>query len=165
MDLLRIRPCPRWLESLIERALRVSVEIVAHDGDFLAVLVTGIEDGCHFFRPIELGPSFSDRDLPPSNQWLCEKEDACSANSFVFVIHSFWMLPGGRDGAANFIDELHRLFVHAKDRSVGIVGLLIDFENLFHCRSEFGACLGWDHPILDFTGVKPVFLSVLRTVS
>ena len=71
----------------------------------------------------------------------------------------------GRHRRAGFLDQLHRLLVHAHDGTIRIVGFLIQIQDLFHVRHELGIGLRRDHPVLDFPLGHPVFFSVRRMVS
>jgi hypothetical protein len=52
---------------------------------------------------------------------------------------------------------LHRLFVHAKNRTHRIVRLRIGFQHLFHVGHKLAIGLGRDDPVLDLAVGRPVF--------
>ena len=56
----------------------------------------------------------------------------------------------GRHRRAGFLDQLHRLLVHAHDGTIRIGGFLIQIQDLFHVRHKLGIGLRRDHPVLDF---------------
>ncbi len=72
-------------------------------------------------------------------------------------------LPVNRD--TGLTDELDRLFVHAHDRALRIVGFFIGFQHFLHVGDELAIGLRRNHPVLNLALRQAVFLSVVRTVS
>ena len=124
--------------------------------------ITTIQKGGDFMRPIGFCAALASRRLTPPRERFGEHEDARSSGSLVFP-------PGvilrGGDHLADFLHQLHRLFVHADHRDVGIERSGVGFEDLLHIGREFGVGFGRNHPGLDLAFRHPFFFSVCRTVS
>ena len=146
-------------------ALRVRVEVVAHQGDLLAFGVASFQQAGDLQRPVHLRAPGPGRRLPPTRQRFAEQEDRGRAGPFVLVVDTPGTLLRGRHRRAGFLDQLHRLRVHAHDGTIRIVGFLIQIQDLFHVRHELGIGLRRDHPVLDFPLRHAVFFSVRRMVS
>ena len=165
LDATNELPCPGRLEHFVEGALGVRVEVVAHQGDLLAVGVASFQQAGDLQRPVHLPAPGPGRRLPPTRQRFAEQEDRGRAGPFVLVVDTPGTLLRGRHRRTGFPDQLHRLLVHAHDGTIRIVGFLIQVQDLFHVRRELGIGLWRDHPILDFPPRHAVFLSVRRMVS
>ena len=61
-------PCPGRLEHFVEGALRVRVEVVAHQGDLLAFGVASFQQAGDLQRPVHLRAPGPGRRLPPTRQ-------------------------------------------------------------------------------------------------
>ena len=158
-------PCPGRLEHFVEGARRVRVEVVAHQGDLRAVGVAPLQQRGDLQRPVRLRTPGPGRRLTPTRQRLAEQEDRGRTGPFVFVVDAARPLRRGGQRRAHFLDQLHRLLVHAHDGTIRIVRFLIQIQDLFHVRHELGIGLRRDHPILDFPLRQLVFFSVRRMVS
>ena len=158
-------PCPGRLEHFVEGSLGVRVEVVAHQGDLLAFGVASFQQAGDLQRPVHLRTPGPGGRLPPTRQRLAEQEDRGRAGPFVLVVDTPGTVLRGRHRRAGFLDQLHRLLVHAHDGTIRIVGFLIQIQDLFHVRHELGIGLRRDHPVLDFPLGHPVFFSVRRMVS
>ena len=158
-------PCPGRLEHFVEGSLGVRVEVVAHQGDLRAVGVASFQQAGDLQRPVHLRTPGPGGRLPPTRQRFAEQEDRGRAGPFVLVVDTPGTVLRGRHRRAGFLDQLHRLLVHAHDGTIRIVGFLIQIQDLFHVRHEFGIGLRRDHPVLDFPLRHPVFFSVRRMVS
>src|SRR5262249_57398906 len=62
-------------------------------------------------------------------------------------------------------DELLAGLVDTDDGAVGVVGSLVDLQDVLHPPDELGVGVGRDAPHLDQPRLQFVFLSVRRTVS
>ena len=158
-------PCPGRLEHFVEGARRVRVEVVAHQGDLRAVGVAPLQQRGDLQRPVRLRTPGPGRRLTPTRQRLAEQEDRGRTGPFVFVVDAARPLRRGGQRRAHFLDQLHRLLVHAHDGTIRVVRFLIQIQDLFHVRHELGIGLRRDHPILDFPLRQLVFFSVRRMVS
>src|SRR5262249_42571941 len=65
---------------------------------------------------------------------------------------------------AGFLDQLFTRLIEVDFRALGIVGLSVEVEDLFHLRDKFGPD-GGEAPLLMLPGFEFVFLSSWRTVS
>ena len=158
-------PCPGRLEHFVEGSLGVRVEVVAHQDDLRAVGVASFQQAGDLQRPVHLRTPRPGRRLPPTRQRFAEQEDRGRAGPFVLVVDTPGTVLRGRHRRAGFLDQLHRLLVHAHDGTIRIVGFLIQIQDLFHVRHELGIGLRRDHPVLDPPLGHPVFFSVRRMVS
>ena len=157
--------CPHRLEHFVEGALRVRIEVVAHQGDPRAVGVAAFQQTGDLHRPVRLRAPGAGRRLPPTRQRLAEQEDRGRAGPLVLVVHAARSRGGRGHRRSRFLDQLHRLLVHADNGTIRVVGLLIPVQDLLHVRHELRIGLRRDHPVLDFPLGHPVFFSVLRMVS
>ena len=159
LDATNQLPCPGRLEHFVEGSLGVRVEVVAHQGDLRAVGVASFQQAGDLQRPVHLHTPGPGRRLPPTRQRLAEQEDCGRAGPFVLVVDTPGTVLRGRHRRAGFLDQLHRLLVHAHDGTIRIVGFLIQIQDLFHVRHELGIGLRRDHPVLDPPLGRPVFLA------
>ena len=136
------------LEHLVEGSLGVRVEVVAHQGDLLAVGVASFQQAGDLQRPVHLRTPRPNRRLPPTRQRFAEQEDRGRAGPFVLVVDTPRTVLRGRHRRAGFLDQPHRLLVHAHDGTLRIVGFLIQVQDLFHARHELGIGLRRDHPVV-----------------
>ena len=125
------------------------VEVVAHQGDPRAVGVASFQQPGDLHRPVRLRTPGPRRRLPPTRQRLAEQEDRGRAGPFVLVVDAARARLRGRHRRARFLDQLHRLLIHAHDRTIRVVGSLIQIQDLFHVRHELGISLRRDHPEWD----------------
>ena len=92
-----------------------------------------------------------------NNRWYCIEQ------------HVKLNTPGQSDGVLRgWVDgrlAFERMFVHAHDRAVGIVGFFVRFQHFLHVGDKLAVGVGRDHPVLDFPLGHTVFFSVCRTVS
>lgn len=57
-------------------------------------------------------------------------------------------MPGGwRDGFFYFANQLLVGLVHAEERKAGVVGQVIDIQDVFHANHESGAVIGRNLPV------------------
>src|SRR4029434_1952262 len=75
------------------------------------------------------------------------------------------MVLGGGDWYASFLEQLHRLFVHADDWKLWVIRLSIRLQHVFHASDKFAIGCRWDDPVLNFALRHTVFLSVFLSVS
>src|SRR3954447_37310 len=119
----------------------------------------------HFERPVDLGPMLTGSCLSKARQRFGEHEDARRAVAFVFVIDPLRVLARRGDRHLRFLQQLHRLLVHAEHRLLGIIRFRISLEHVFHVGHELGILVRRNHPVLDLALGHAIFFSVLRTVS
>jgi hypothetical protein len=55
--------------------------------------------------------------------------------------------------------QLHRLLIHADNRTLRIRRFGIGFQHFLHAGREFGVGLGRNHPILYLATCHPIFLT------
>ena len=83
----------------------------------------------------------------------------------IFVIETFHLARFDRKRNSCFLNQLRRLFVHAYHGICCTVWSLGNVQDIFHVCEKICVLLGWNHPVFSQMRLKPVFLSVLRTVS
>ena len=78
--------------------------------------------------------------------------------SFIFVIVPVWLsfLHGKRNSC--LFDKLHRLFIHADNREILVIGLFIDIKDIFHIGNKISAS-GRNYPTFLEMRLKFVFFS------
>jgi hypothetical protein len=151
-------------EGLIEGTFGMRVEVVTDQVDSRGLSVPCLQQVDDFMRPIDLGSMRSSDCLPETGQRFGEQEEPCCSFTFVFVVHSFGVLGGRRDGDVSLTNQLHRLLVPTDRGAVGILGFMTGFQHLLHLRDEPGVSLGRNRPVLDPPLGHAIFLSVCRTV-
>ena len=135
------------------------VEVVQHEGDPRAVGVAPLQQFGDLQRPVRLRPPGPRRRPPPTRQRLGEQEDRGRAGPFVLVVDAAGPRQRGGHRRARFLDQLHRLLIHAHDRVSRVVRSRIDVQDLLHVRHELGVGLRRNHLVLDLPPGHVVFLT------
>ena len=164
-DPFHVRPCKVRFERFIERAFRVRVEVVAHEGHIRALGIARIQEVCDFDRPVGLRPSCAGGRLSETREWLGKQENAGRPIAFVFVIHTRALPRRRGDRHPRLLEQLNRLFVHTQHGMLRIVRFGVRFQHVFHTGHKLRVLLWRNHPVLDLALGHAIFLSVLRTVS
>jgi hypothetical protein len=143
----------------------MGVQIVEDYHILFGLWIKHIGHDAHHFSPFDAPPLIPDLDVTLSSQWFEEHEQIGDATSFVFVIRPFWFawLHGKR--LLGIHEKLFGHFINANQRAFRVIGLLVDFQNVFHIAHECGTGLGWDTPLFSQPGFELIFLSVVRIVS
>jgi len=99
----------------------------------------------------------SDFDTPPAFQWSEHHKQIGGAVALVFIIVAPGLSRLHPDWGTTFLYKLLGGLVHANQGMIGIVGPLIDFQHIFHCRYECAVRLGRNNPLLLDVGFENVF--------
>src|SRR4051812_1627548 len=80
---------------------------------------------------------FGDFDLAPGTMHVEENEEIDRAIATILVIVTFEPTRAGRDGLTRLADELHRTFVEAHHRPLGIRHLGVEIKHVLHAGDVF----------------------------
>lgn len=136
-------------EGFIERADGVGVQVVADQRDPITIRAPSVQQTSDFLSPVEFRSVFPYGCLTPAGEWFAKHENRSRAVALVFVVDTLGMIFARRDWLTRFVDQLHRLFVHANDGLGWVVRFFIGFQHIFHVRHELGVAFRGDHPVLD----------------
>ena len=110
------------------------------------------------------GAVFGDGNVPPTRQWLAEQEDVACPVALVLIVETLRPPRFGWYWRPLLPDQLFAGFIKADRRALGVIGLLIQVQHIFHTGDKVGTYLR-DAPLLFLPGLEFVFLSVRRTLS
>src|SRR3954452_5986517 len=103
--------------------------------------------------------------MAPSLKRLGKHEHAGRARAFVFIVDTARMGLGGGDWHARFLQQLHRLFVHAHHRKPSVIRLRVRLQHVCHARDKFAVGFRGDDPGLNLARRHAMFFSVFLSVS
>src|SRR5712691_4378075 len=95
--------------------------------------------------------------MAPSLKRLGKHEHAGRARAFVFIVDTTRMVRGGGDWHASFLQQLHRLFVHAHHRKPRVIRLRVCLQHVFHARDKFAVGFRGDDPVLNLARRHAIF--------
>ena len=78
-----------------------------------------------------------DFDLAPGTMHVEENEEIDRTIATILVIVTFKLTRPGRDGLPRLADELHRAFVEAHHRPLGVRRLGVEVEHVLHAGDVF----------------------------
>src|SRR5665647_1188900 len=119
-------------KSLVERSDTMRIEIVHDQTDFLTIRIINFQEVLNLVCPIDSGPMLFGICMPPTGQCFRKQEDAASSVSDVFIIHTLRSASFHRDNRSGFTQKLVGFFIHADNRLIRIIGLLIQIQNILH---------------------------------
>ena len=102
--------------------------------------------------------------MAPTPQWLAEHEQITGAVAPVLIVEPLSPSRPGWERYATLPNELSGGLIKTDRRSLGVVGLLIQVQDILHGRYKLCAHR-WNAPLLPLPGLQLVFLSIWRTVS
>src|SRR5712691_7415110 len=103
--------------------------------------------------------------MAPSLKRLGKHEHAGRARAFVFIVDTTRMVRGGVDWHASFLQQLHRLFVHAHHRKPRVIRLRVCLQHVFHARDTCAVGCRGDDPVLHLARRHAIFFRVFLSVS
>jgi hypothetical protein len=124
----------------------MSVEIIHYQPNLSAIRIITFQQMLDLLSPIHFSSMFLGLNMPPAAQSFCEQKDATTAISDVFIILTFGSTSLHRDGWSCFPKKLVWLFVHANDRIIWIIWLLVKIQDIFHTGNKGGVVLWRYHP-------------------
>src|SRR5712692_4115997 len=103
--------------------------------------------------------------MAPSLKRRGKHAHAGRARAFVCIVDTARMVRGGGDWPASFLQQLHRLFVHAHHRKPRVIRLRVCLQHVFHARDKFAVGFRGDDPVLNLARRHAVFFRVFLSVS
>ena len=116
-------------------------------------------------RPVGAAAVIGDRDLAPPRQGIDGDEQSGRAVADVFAIAPLDLARSGRQGLADFADQLLGGFVQAHHGMPGIGRPVRHVQHVFHVIDEVSIRSRRDAPHLPQMWFKFVCCNVVRTVS
>src|SRR6202035_1122906 len=104
-----------------------------------------VDEIAHALGVVFCRSPLSDFDLAPGTMHVEENEEIDRTIATILVIVTFELTRPGRDGLTDLADELHRTFVEAHDRSLGIGRFGIEIKHVLHPGDVFAIDL-WNAP-------------------
>src|SRR5436190_19212318 len=102
--------------------------------------------------------------MPPARLRFTKQKEIAGAVPFVFIIIAFHLVRLGRDRCSCFLNQLLTGLVEVDFRTLRVVGLGVEVEEVFHLRDKLGTDAG-QTPLFVLPRLEFVFLSSWRTVS
>src|SRR5574341_2293525 len=149
-------------KGFIERGQLVDVEIIHDHLDALGIGIADIHQPAHLVSKVLSGAVLGDFDVSPVGQRLKEQEQVARPVALIFIVHAPHLT--GQGWKAGLFNQLLAAFIHAHFRTLGITGLLIHIQDMFHRRYKLGAGAR-QTPHLLLPGLHLIFWSVWRTAS
>lgn len=143
-------------EGLVEGRRAVCAEIVEHHGDAPGAGMMVVDEGFHLPGEVVRRALRADLDVAPSGLRLEREEEIGGAAPAVFIIDARRAPRCGWQRRADFLKQLPGLLIEADHRPLGIIGLGIESEHLFHPPDEIGPDAG-DAPVLLRHGFRAFF--------
>src|SRR5918999_10378 len=147
-----------------QRGGSVRVQVIQYDANHHRVGEMDVHQVFHRLCKVVCRAPVSDLDMPPAPQRLEAQEQVTAPFPMVFVVIPRRLPRSGRQGLADLTHQLVGAFIETDYRIVGIIGLGIEVQDIFHVPHEVRA-YAWDTPGLLLPRLERVFLSVRRTVS
>src|SRR4030066_945105 len=143
----------------------MSVQVIHHDHNFLRLGIDPIRKLLHGDGPIFARALIGHFDIPFSGQRFKKHKQICDTFPFVLVIHPLRLSRLYWERFLNICQQLFTGFIHTDLGTFRIIGLGIDFKNIFHVAHK--SCIGfrWYAVFFFQPRLKFVFLSVVRIVS
>lgn len=143
----------------------MGVEIVHYKNDLFCIRVYGIGKIFDFFCPINSRPVFPYADIMLSRKWFYKSKDTACAIAGIFRIH-FLVIAGTHGERFPYLPQkLVWFFIHADNRTQGVIWKFVDVENIFHTCYEFCIFFWRDAPVVIAVRSKFIFFNTLRMVS
>ena len=155
-----------WLESLVQSTRPMGIEVILHQPDFLALSVGVIHQLLYNRRVVLSGTLFTHHYLSPAPFWLDRHEQIASTFALVFVVYFLDTAFALSEGTVRTRKQIINFFIQTYDRTLGIVGQMIDTQHVFHLAHEVCPDFG-DAPLLVSPGLYFVsfFFRMSRTLS
>ena len=164
LQALQDPPCLRRVKGFVQRRRPVGIQVVQHHTNLLRLGVGLVRQPPHLVGEVPHPTSLGDRHMAPTPQWLAEHEQITGAVAPVLIVEPLSPSRPGWERYATLPNELSGGLIKTDRRSLGVVGLLIQVQDILHGRYKLCAHR-WNAPLLPLPGLQLVFLSIWRTVS
>src|SRR5512139_957330 len=115
-------------------------------------------------RKVSLRAAVSDQHLSRTCLWFNEYEQVACAIPFVFIVLPDRLSRLQSKWSCNVSQQLNTFFIKTDHRTPGIIGFLVQLQNMLHLANELGSDFR-NTPASYLPGFEFVFFSSSRTVS
>src|SRR5882762_2540523 len=155
----------RGAKRLIEGRNRMRVQVVLHQPHTQGLRVDLLQEHADTSGPVHLGAPVADEDLAPPTARFHEQEQITDPFAFVLIViagrrpftHGPW--------DPRLSNQLLTEFIHTHQGASGIIGQLVQFQQILHPGDERRIGGWWKTPRLLLPWDHRVFFSTCRTVS
>src|SRR5574342_533331 len=143
----------------------MGIEVV-HDpiDDTLRIGIDHIHQIAHHESKVLFGASLCDQDLSKARLGFDQDKEIASAVAFVFIILAYSVPRLERQWSCKVCQQLQAFFIKTDQWTLGIVGFVVQFQNMLHLLNEFWRDFR-NTPTSYLPGFELVFFSNSRTVS
>jgi len=145
------------IKRFIQRCYIMCIQIVHNKPYFHCVRVTIIKHFFYLLRPVFSGAALGHRDMSLPGQRFHFHEYFRNTLSDIFIVHAFRAPRFAWYRITNLTDQLLTRFIHANYRIAGVIGHMVDFQNIFHGRYEGRTSLWRDLPVFAEVRFKFIF--------
>ena len=131
----------------------------------MTIRIIDLQEVLHLVCPVCLGPMFRCICLAPTGQCFSKQKDAAGPISYIFIIFPFRPTALHWNGCSGFAEKLVWFLIHADDRIIRIIGLLIQIQNILHTGDKCGIVFGRDNPALFQVRLELVFFRTWPTAA
>src|SRR6266508_1382594 len=156
--------CFLLAKELDQRMVMMGVQVIHHDIDALCFWMDHIDQITHYKGKVTFGSSLGDEHVAGACLGLDKQEQIARAVSFVLVILSSSLSRFEDSWIGDVSQQLRTFLIKTDQRTPGIVGFLVQFQNMLHLANERGRDF-WNTPASYLPGFEFVFFSSSRTVS
>src|SRR5215207_1055372 len=151
-------------KELHQRMVMMRVQVIHHDIDAFGFWMDHIDQITHDKGKVSFGASVGDKHMSCASLWLDKQEQIARAVSFVLVILSNSPSRSEDSWSGDVNQQLHTFLIKTDQRTPGIVGFLVQFQDMLHLANERWRDF-WNTPASYLPGLEFVFFSNSRTVS
>src|ERR1019366_1737851 len=152
-------------KRFVQRSRLVRVQVVLHQHNLIGVGVAHIDQILDRLSIIHTGAAFGHFHVTLASERFEHHEHIRRAVALVFIIGRRQTPRSSGNRRARFLDQLLAGFVETNQRTLGIVGPMIDLQHVFHRTNKVRILIRLNHPALVQPRLQLVFFSVVRTVS
>ena len=153
-----------FAKELDQRMVMMRVQVIHHDIDARCFWINHIDQVTHRKGKVLFGAAVGDQHLSGASLGLDKQKQIARAVSFILVILSSSLSRFENQWIGDVGQQLHAFFIKTDQRTSGIVGFLIQFQNMLHLPNELW-CHFWNTPTPYLPRFEFVFFSSSRTVS
>src|SRR3981081_2596563 len=142
----------------------MGVEIIQDDPNQVGIGIAFIDQPFHLVSKVVHGALRRHHDMAPARLRFAKQKEIAGPVALIFIVVARHLAGLSGHGRASFLDQLFTRFVEVDCRTLGLVGLGIEIEDIFHPCDKLGTDFG-ETPLFVLPRFEFVFLSSWRTVS
>ena len=135
------------------------VEVITDQADTVGLRILAVQELLDLRGPVHSRLVLADTDQAHPTQRLSEYEDGGGAIPFLLIVVALGFARFCRQRLPDLLGQLHRLFIHAHQRDLGIIGLLIDLQDILHMCHKLPTLRRWNDPHLPQMRFQRIFLA------